>query len=260
VNKRESERVTLEKNWKKLNEDKKNIILQQKEIKKKINNIDIKNRRKLSYIYTFGEEIANATTHAPMALACLCMLPFSAVWAYLHAPRDKIAITVGISIFIISIFMMFLASTLYHVMQDDTKHKRIFKILDHIFIYFAIAGSYTPIALYVIGGWQGIVIVVVQWLMVLFGIFYKSLARNSIPKLSLIIYLVMGWTIVFFFPPFLKNSNIILLSLIALGGLLYTIGSIFYAMKSFKYHHMVWHLFINLAAIAHFIGIVFYIY
>lgn len=66
-------------------------------------------------------------------------------------------------------------------MQPDSKHKAVFHILDHIFIYVAIAGSYTPVALSVIGGWQGVAITVVQWAMVLFGIFYKSLSRRSIP-------------------------------------------------------------------------------
>lgn len=106
------------------------------------------------------------------------------------------------SIFVISIFLMFLASTLYHSMNPASKHKAVFHILDHIFIYVAIAGSYTPIALSVIGGWQGIFITILQWAMVLFGIFYKSLSRNSIPAISLTIYLVMGWTIVFFLPLF----------------------------------------------------------
>lgn len=75
------------------------------------------------------------------------------------------------SIFVISIFLMFLASTLYHSMNPASKHKAVFHILDHIFIYVAIAGSYTPIALSVIGGWQGIFITILQWAMVLFGIF-----------------------------------------------------------------------------------------
>jgi hemolysin III len=155
--------------------------------------------------------------------------------------------------------MMFLISTLYHSMAPESKHKDVFHILDHIFIYVAIAGSYTPVALDIIGGWQGIVIFVVQWVAVIFGIFYKSLSRKSIPALSLSIYLVMGWTIVFFFPIFLRHASIPFISLIALGGVFYTIGAVFYAMKSFKYHHLVWHLLINLAATSHFVAIVFFL-
>ena len=167
---------------------------------------------------------------------------------------------VSVSVFVISIFLMFLASTLYHSMNPQSKHKEVFHILDHIFIYVAIAGSYTPIALSVIGGWQGVFITVLQWAMVIFGVFYKSLSRKSIPAVSLTIYLVMGWTIVFFLPLFISHASTPLVALIALGGVLYTLGAWFYARKGFRYHHMVWHLLIDLAVAAHFAGIVFYLY
>ena len=158
------------------------------------------------YIPTVGEEIANTVTHGVMSLVALVALPFAAVWAYVHDPNPVTA-SVSVSIFVISIFLMFLASTLYHSMNPASKHKAVFHILDHIFIYVAIAGSYTPIALSVIGGWQGIFITILQWAMVLFGIFYKSLSRNSIPAISLTIYLVMGWTIVFFLPLFVRQAS-----------------------------------------------------
>ena len=216
-------------------------------------------RKKLPYIPTLGEEIANTLSHGVMACATLAALPFAAVWAYAHDTEPVLA-AVSVSVFVISIFLMFLASTLYHSMNPQSRHKEVFHILDPIFIYVAIAGSYTPIALSVIGGWQGIVIAVVQWAMVLFGIFYKSLSRRSIPAVSLTIYLVMGWTIVFFLPLFIRHASTALLWLIALGGVLYTGGAWVYARKGFRYHHLVWHLLINLAVAAHFTGIVFFLY
>ena len=211
------------------------------------------------YLPTTGEEVANAVTHGVMSLATLLLLPFAAVWAYVHDP-DGVLASVSVSVFVISIFLMFLASTLYHSMNPQSRHKEVFHILDHIFIYVAIAGSYTPIALSVIGGWQGVLITILQWMMVLFGVFYKSLSRRSIPAVSLTIYLVMGWTIVFFLPMFIRHATPQLLWLIAAGGVLYTLGAWFYARKGFRYHHMVWHLLINLAVACHFIGIVFYLY
>ena len=216
-------------------------------------------RKKLPYIPTLGEEIANTLSHGVMACATLAALPFAAVWVYAHDTEPVLA-AVSVSVFVISIFLMFLASTLYHSMNPQSRHKEVFHILDLIFIYVAIAGSYTPIALSVIGGWQGIVIAVVQWAMVLFGIFYKSLSRRSIPAVSLTIYLVMGWTIVFFLPLFIRHASTALLWLIALGGVLYTGGAWVYARKGFRYHHLVWHLLINLAVAAHFTGIVFFLY
>ena len=209
------------------------------------------------YVPTVGEEVANAVSHGVMLCLTLAALPFAAVRAYVH---DGTLAAVAASVFVISLLLMFLGSTLYHSMHPASRHKEVFHILDHIFIYVAIAGTYTPIALSVIGGWQGTFITVLQWAMVLFGFIYKSLARRSIPAVSLTIYLVMGWTIVFFMPLFVRHASMPLLVLIAAGGVLYTAGAWVYARKGFRYHHMVWHLLINLAAICHFTAIVFYLY
>lgn len=211
------------------------------------------------YIPTFGEEVGNTISHGVMSILTLLALPFAAVWAYIHG-GGSVQTAVGVSIFVVSIFLMFLISTLYHAMSPESKHKAVFHILDHIFIYVAIAGSYTPVALDIIGGWQGIVIFIIQWVAVLFGIFYKSLSRKSIPAISLTIYLLMGWTVVFFFPLFLRHASLPFIILIAVGGLFYTIGAVFYAMKGFRYHHLVWHLLINLAATSHFVAIVFFLH
>lgn len=210
------------------------------------------------YFPTLGEEVANTISHGVMSLLALCALPFAAVWAYLHDPQPVLA-CVSVSIFVISLFLMFLASTLYHSMNPASKHKAVFHILDHIFIYVAIAGSYTPIALSVIGGWQGVLIAVLQWHGALRDILQIALAAFA-PGRELTIYLVMGWTILFFLPLFLRNASTQLLWLIAAGGLFYTLGAWFYARKGFRYHHLVWHLLINLGAACHFAGIVFYLY
>lgn len=216
-------------------------------------------KTKRVYVPTRGEEVANTLTHGVMSLVALAALPFAAVWAYVHDPEPVVA-AVSVSVFVISIFLMLLASTLYHSMPPASKHKAVFHVLDHICIFVAIAGTYTPIALVVIGGWQGIFIAALQWTMVLFGIFYKSLSKRSIPALSLTIYLVMGWTIVFFLPTFVRHASVPLLALIAAGGLCYTFGAWIYAKKGFRYHHMVWHLTIDLGALCHFAGIVFFLY
>ena len=220
----------------------------------------MKNKIKKLYIPTFGEEVGNAVSHGVMTILTLLALPFSAVWAFLHETSTPVLACAGVSVFVISILLMFLCSTLYHAMQPESKHKAVFHVLDHIMIYLAIAGSYTPIALCVIGGWQGALIVAIQWVMVVFGIFYKSLSKRSIPSISLSIYLIMGWMIVIFFPLFWRQASTPLLALIGAGGIFYTLGAIFYAKKSFRYHHLVWHLLINLAVICHFVGIVFFLY
>ena len=189
-----------------------------------------------------------------MSVIMLFLLPFSAVYAYAASGILK---SVSVSIFILCLFLMFISSTLYHCMSYESPHKAVFRILDHICIYLAIAGSYTPVALCLIQGWQGIVILVIQWSMVLVGILYKSISTRSMPKLSLTIYLVMGWTALIFIPSLMANSSLAFLILIASGGILYSIGAWFYAQQHLKFGHGIWHLFIVGASILHYIAIVF---
>ncbi|MBO9158204.1 MAG: hemolysin III family protein, partial [Escherichia coli] len=129
--------------------------------------------------YSLAEEIANSVSHGiglVFGIVGLVLLLVQAV----DLNASATAIT-SYSLYGGSMILLFLASTLYHSMNPQSKHKDVFHILDHIFIYVAIAGSYTPVALMVIGGWQGVFITILQWAMVLFGIFYKSLSRKSIP-------------------------------------------------------------------------------
>jgi len=203
-----------------------------------------------------GEEVGNSVTHGVMSAILLISLPAVAIYSY---TKGGVLLAVGESVFIISLFLMFLASCLYHAMSYDTPHKYVMRILDHIFIYFAIAGSYTPIALYVVKGWQGWLILIVQWVMVLFGILYKSIAQKAVPKLSVLIYLCMGWAAVFFIPAIIQNTSWLFIGLIVLGGIFYSAGAWFYMQKNRPYFHFIWHLFITFASISHFIAIVFYI-
>ena len=143
-------------------------------------------------------------------------------------------------------------------MRPDSKHKAVFHKLDHIFIFVAIAGT-IPRSAARDRRLAGVFVTVLQWTAVLLGILYKTLARRSIPALSLTIYLVMGWTAIFFLPRLIRNASLPLLLLILLGGVLYTAGAIVYAKKGFRYHHLVWHLFIDLALLSHLAGIVFFI-
>lgn len=212
---------------------------------------------KLPVKLTFGEEVANSITHGISALLVLSCIPIVTIIAH---DKGTIFDVVGVTIFSISIFLMFLMSTLYHAMQYDTAHKDVFHILDHVFIYVAIAGTYTPIALSVIGGWLGTLVLVIQWATVLFGILYKSLIRKHIPKASIMIYLIMAWSVVLFMPIIIRKANPTLFWMILAGGVFYSVGAVFYAKKGFKYHHMVWHIFVFLGAVTHFIGICFFLY
>jgi len=144
-------------------------------------------------------------------------------------------------------------------MPVDTRQRQVMQILDHVFIYVAIAGTYTPIALSVIGGWQGIVVVSLQWAMVIFGILYKSIAKRKNSKVSLAIYLVMGWSVVLFAPLLIRNASIEMQLLLLGGGLFYSAGSYFYVKKENKFFHTIWHVFVNLGATCHFLGVLLFL-
>ena len=206
--------------------------------------------------YTFGEEIGNAISHGAMAFITLGGIAPTAINAYV---KHGALAAVGTSIFMCSIFLMFLSSALYHSMSADTRHKHVMQILDHIFIYVAIAGTYTPIALSVIGGWPGILVASLQWAMVLFGILYKSIAKSRIPKISLTIYLVMGWSALFVAPMLIRNASIGMQALILGGGIFYSAGVYFYAKKEKKFFHMIWHFFVSLGAVCHFLGLLLFL-
>lgn len=207
---------------------------------------------KLSKRLSFGEEVANSITHAVGAVAMLVLLPITAIYSYHHYGMQA---AVGMSIFDISLFLMFMSSTIYHSMQYDSPQKFVLRIIDHSMIYIAIAGSYTPVALSLVDGWLGYLIIVLQWGATIFGILYKIFAKKINDKFSLFLYLLMGWLVVFIIPSIISKTGVVFWSLMLAGGLAYTIGAIFYARKR-PYDHMIWHLFILLASILQYIAIV----
>lgn len=206
---------------------------------------------------SFGEEIGNTITHGVMAVAVLLLLPFAVVKVFSAGGEKAIIDTVGVSIFCLCMFFMFATSATYHSTMKKTTHKLVYNKLDHIAIFFAIAGTYTPLSLSVIGGTKGIILIVIQWSMVLAGILLKVFMWMKSRLLSVPVYLIMGWSIVIFFKDFKDAASPQLFWLIVSGGLAYSLGCIFYATK-FKFSHMVFHIFVNIGAILHFIGVVFF--
>lgn len=206
---------------------------------------------------SFGEEVGNSVSHGVAALLFIFILPLTSVYMY---ETDGTLHSVGGSIFVISILLMFLTSTLYHSMAHNTQHKYIMRLLDHSLIYVAIAGTFTPVALSVIGGTWGAVTLIIQWSAAVFGILYKVLSPNVNSKVSLAFYLIMGWMAVIFFPTIIVNTHWMFLLMLTLGGVAYTVGAWFYAQKTRKYFHMIWHFFIIVGSVFHYIGIVFFIH
>lgn len=209
---------------------------------------------KLSKKLTFGEEVANSVTHGVGAALMLAILPVTAIFAY---QTYGIAAATGMSIFVISLFLMFMSSCIYHAMSYDSPQKYILRIIDHSMIYIAIAGSYTPVALSLVGGWLGYTIIILQWGTTIFGILYKIFAKQINEKFSLFLYLFMGWLVVFILPSLISKTDLTFWLYMFAGGLAYTVGAFFYSKKR-PYFHMIWHLFIMLASGLHYTAIVFY--
>lgn len=204
---------------------------------------------------SFGEEIGNAVSHGVAAVLMLIALPYAAVYSY---ATQGITMSVSVSVFVISLFLMFISSTVYHTMQQASSHKYVLRIIDHSMIYVAISGSYTPVSLVLVGGWLGWTVMVLLWMITILGILYKAIATHVNPKLSLFIYLFMGWVGVIYAPIIFKEQAWLFLLFIVLGGIAYTIGAWFYAQKNRPYFHMIWHIFIFIASIFHFIAIVYF--
>ncbi len=211
----------------------------------------MKNMIKLS----FGEEVGNAVSHGVAAVFCLFSLPFISVYAYITGGIFRV---IGIAVYGVCMFLMFVGSCIYHAMPFGSQQKYVMRKLDHSFIYLAIAGTYTPVLISIVGGTLGIVLLVIEWVCTIFGIILTSVSKNYHKRLSLTLYLVMGWIAILILPTLISNSSIVFLSLIVLGGLFYTIGVVFYNQK-WPYAHFIWHIFIILASLAHFIAVVFFI-
>lgn len=201
------------------------------------------------------EEWWNVLTHGVM-VAAFCG------WMCISLPKaweKDLLFGFGLLVFFLCMIAMFLASTLYHAMTPGTKAKEVLHVFDHICIYLAIAGSYTPAVLCVMDGYARIGLLVFQWGMVLIGVFYKTFAKHKNSKLSLILYLGMGWSVVWLLPQLLQAVSSTFLVLVAGGGVAYSIGAVIYAKKPFAYAHVVWHLFVAIAAILQGIGFIYFL-
>ena len=217
--------------------------------------------RRIKNEESFGEEIGNATTHGVMALFMLGIIPYAAVHAYLNAKSGHAILdTVAISIFCICTFLMFLMSTIDHTMKHGTKQKAVFNRLDHIMIFYAIAGAYTPVCLTIIGGKWGIGLCIAQWAVVIAGTILKTIAfsKSVISYVfSAMLYLLMGWMIVLCFPILYSHATLVAFWLIIAGGLCYTTSVILFFMR-FKFAHMIFHLLVDFGAICHVIALCFF--
>lgn len=219
--------------------------------------IEVKNEqhRNSKKSYSIGEEIFNSVTHgigAGLAIAALVLLIVKAVT---QSPAgETVYYVVSWSIFGTTLVILYLMSTLYHALTPP-RAKKVFAIFDHVSIYLLIAGTYTPFCLASLKGITGWTLFGVVWGLAIVGSTLYSIFGKKLRAASAITYLLMGWLIVFAFEPMRNVLPSISLSFLVAGGLAYTLGVIFYAMKKHKWMHSIWHLFVLAGSICHFFSV-----
>ncbi|WP_310445446.1 hemolysin III family protein [Tissierella sp.] len=214
--------------------------------------------QKLSKKYTIKEEIANGVTHGLGVLFGIVSLVVLLILSINKG--DNISI-VAFSIYGACLIMMYLSSTLYHSITNE-RAKQVLRVFDHSSIFLFIAGTYTPIALLTMTGALRIGILVAVWSIAIFGVLFKIFTFGKFDRfkvLSLILYIAMGWIAVFTVKPIIRMASLGFFMWILGGGLLYTLGTIFYSNKRIPYNHAIWHLFVLAASVLHFVGIVVYL-
>ncbi|PXW92956.1 channel protein (hemolysin III family) [Streptohalobacillus salinus] len=205
--------------------------------------------------FSFGEELANAITHGVGLLfsiaALVLLIAFSSIYgSWIHV--------VSFTIFGVTMVFLYTSSTLLHSLPLG-RGKNVFEILDHSSIYFFIAGTYTPFLLIAVRGTFGIQLFITIWTIALFGSIFKIFFVKRFVVVSTLIYIFMGWMIVFTWSDLTAVIPTPGIMMLAIGGLLYTLGAVFYVFRWFKFHHMVWHIFVLAATILHFFVVLLYL-
>lgn len=196
-----------------------------------------------------SEEKANTLTHlVPWIVSFVIAYPLIAFAAQTSSPVLNV---IGVALFVAGMFLMFGSSTLYHYIVSPV-HKARLRIFDHISIYVMIAGSYSLLCMQVVGGWLGWSLFVFLWSCVIAGIVGKLFALGKHPRLSLSLYLAMGWVALLMIVPLWRNMPHAAFGWILSEGVFYTIGAYFFRQdEEHAYYHAIWHVFIILGATSH---------
>lgn len=202
--------------------------------------------------YSALEEWLNSVSHGLACIAAIIGLVFMLM-------RAETTVSIAASaIYGSTLIFMFLASTIYHgVTHQDAKG--VLKLFDHSAIYLLIAGTYTPLTVVAVGGTTGIVATTVIWLMAITGVTFKLVARHRFPKVSVITYLIMGWTALAIIYPLYQSLPTPSFWLIVAGGVCFSLGVFFYVAKSKPYTHAIWHLFVIAGCSCHYFSIYYYV-
>ena len=210
--------------------------------------------------YTKGEEIFNMTSHIVGGALGIVALVLCVIFA---AVRHNVYGVISGAIFGVSMILLYTMSSIYHGLRKDSKAKKVMQVLDHCSIFLLIAGSYTPFALCTLREYDtatGWIIFGVIWATAILGIVLNSIDIKRYKIFSMICYLVMGWCIIVKINVLPALLGPIGFALLVAGGIVYTIGAIFYGVgKKLKYMHSIFHLFILAGSFLHFLCILLYV-
>ena len=201
------------------------------------------------------EEKINVTTHAFGLLLSIVALVFLLIRAIVYGNTRSI---VSFAVFGLSLVFLYAVSTLYHSAKKPELRSRL-RIYDHASIYVLIAGTYTPFTLITLNGTTGWVIFGISWGLAISGIILKLFFTGKYHLLSTLMYIFMGWVIVFAINPLIENlSSQGLLWLLA-GGVAYTAGAVLYSVGKIKFNHAIFHIFVLIGSFSHFMSVYFYV-
>ncbi len=201
--------------------------------------------------YNRKQEVVNGLIHGLGILFGVAGLP---VLAGIATTNHNIPGIIGAGVYGFCFLLLFTSSTVYHL-STDIYMKRTFEILDHISIFFLIAGTYTPLLLVYLNNSFGITLLSVLWGLTLLGIIFKLRFTGRFNIVSVIIYLAMGWIMVVGGRRFFTHLPVPVLILVGIGGVLYSMGVFFYIRDRRFYSHAVWHSFVLVAAICHYVAV-----
>ncbi len=202
---------------------------------------------------SIGEEIANSLSHGVGFMAILAVTPLLVLGAIPHGAAS----IVGVSIFAATMAVLYLTSTLYHAFPHS-RAKRVFRVIDHGAIFLLIAGTYTPFTLGILRGAWGWALFGTVWGLALAGILFKVVGGLRYPIASTVIYVAMGWLVVVAIQPLWQHLPPAGLMWLVAGGVAYTGGVAFYALKRVRYSHFMWHLCVLTGTTCHFFAVIGY--
>ncbi|MDO5531386.1 hemolysin III family protein [Sutterella sp.] len=206
--------------------------------------------------YSLGEEIANAVTHGVAAILSIVALVLMIIFS-VKEEAGPVAL-VSIIVFGAAMIILYTISTLYHALPQR-KAKRVLQVLDHSAIYILIAGSYTPFCLITLGGLTGTILCTVVWTIALAGAVLQPILLRHADWINCVLCLVLGWCIIFVIKPLFDSLPAGGLWLLGAGGLVYSVGVIFYLWDRLPFNHAIWHVFVLAGTTLQFLAVLLYV-